>query len=447
MATKIVRGTGILLLVFLFIVYPVWVSFPKEKYSRELREATGRTKERFDAIQAKANSPETNGYLAPTLLTGWIIKPDYEESKALDGPIRQWNEKYSSPGTGEDIDHRGLANDPDYLQKREAFAKLLPEIKKSLRADVFVVPQEGDYSFYDYVPNYIAVRRIALAMVGYTEALVAQGKTEEALDCVGPIFRLGYNLEQNPTLISAMIGVAIQAIGFQGLVEQIDLQAQASPQAWQRLAQDLARAIPDENLIVQSMASEVWVMENSVAQWRKGRRSADYDDELFDWALYNLPGILARDHRIYRNNMGKIFEALERDGDYRTIVNNLQKAGMVDYLFGRTGPMTTLGIPNFTRAGAQCRIIRAKVLGAAATIGAVAYRAKHGELPQNLDQLKDIGVELPQAENLKYTLKGNHAEILVQVATDDLEEIQVREYDSQKSKWFEWLEYGALFKI
>ena len=66
------------------------------------------------------------------------------------------------------------------------------------------------------------------------------------------------------------------ARAFEGLVEQIDLQAQASPQAWQRLAQDLARAIPDENLVVQSLTSEVWVMENSVAQWRKGRRSADY---------------------------------------------------------------------------------------------------------------------------------------------------------------------------
>ncbi len=117
-------------------------------------------------------------------------------------------------------------------------------------------------------------------------------------------------------------------------------------------------------------------------------------DEL-DFALFQFPGFFSREVRIYSNIAVEMNDMFLSEGRY-VVPEHIQNPSLSNYLTGKSGVIAIMMLPNYVRAEAQIGLIRAKVTGIALATGVIAYRADQGKLPTDFEQVRAIGIPVPE---------------------------------------------------
>jgi hypothetical protein len=444
MLKNLLRFIIVLLVLLVFVGYPVWVSRPKELYESELAELRSAAQQRFDELQSQAKDPKTNGYLSPEFFKWWAIKGKETPDQPAELACKAWNQKYSSAAMGEKVDHKQLlkSRDKDYLQARRELGKYLPELLSAYQKEVFVAPSDR-LSLDAEMMNFVAVRSSVQAVTGYVESRVAEGDMEMAVDALAPIFGLGKSMQASSTLIYEMLGVAIKSIAFDCMTTEFSPTSDMTTEEWLKLSESLISSLPPEGLLGNAVGSELVAVDNSLNDLAKGDGASDLGNPLFG-TFPALPGMLGREMRIYHNNMGLIFQQIKETGTYNP--DFLADPGFMSFLTGRVSYLGAVVIPSYEKVNSQLLVSRRKTVGAAAATGLLAYRIRHGKFPESLEKLSDMGLYLPPADFLTYEGKGKSASVRISIPSHAMEDLQLLNLES-KSTWFKWDDKGGLFTL
>lgn len=399
MKTRVVIWGSIAVLVFSWFL---WILFPREKNPAKMNSHVRAAKERFTKVQSVANDPSQNGWQSETFLPYWGRKDkEYQEDSPVGKTVRTWVGEYSTTGKGETVNHKALlqAEDAAYLKALRSFEKLVPELQAAMEKPVFVEPQESAL-WSNTVMNYIAARGAAQGMAGYAEYAVAEGRPAVAADVLSAAAQMGQRLGSNGVLITQMIGLAVQAIARDEICRLLPPRADLKAKEWTRLSNRLFEAVMDKDQLFFALENEVMTMENSLRQIHLG---VDGAEGILEGSAYlSLPGILSKEERIYRNVMGKMLDALQRE-ENTIIPAAAMNPSMVDCLAGRTGALVALAVPNTIRARSQVELNDRAMISTALYAGLMAYRQKKGTMPDKLEKLSAVGVKVP--ESVKSRLK------------------------------------------
>ena len=123
-------------------------------------------------------------------------------------------------------------------------------------------------------------------------------------------------------------------------------------------------------------------LEHILANEKDAAQSGSYLDRLF----------LQREKRIFMNQTALQLRAVKGDNlrKYRA-----PKPGLASSLKGESGSVALINVDDFARADAIMEFNRLCLVGASTTLDLRAFRAKNGQLPENLDGLKKMGLEVP----------------------------------------------------
>ena len=410
---------GLLAVIALPIVlYGVWLQFPAARNQEIVSEAYAVTNERLAELNLRAEDPEINGFLNPTFSPYWGRKDqEYQQSSPTETTVKAWNDNYSTPGTGLKIDHPALQaeSDPKYLEALSGMEALAPELRAAMNKPVFF-PPKFKLTADAMVPNLIAARACAQAMVGLAEAQVAQGKKEQAARDLVSVIHYGGLFNAQGTLISDMIGVAIQAIGADGFFGLIDINNDFPADSWKSLTQTILESIPPKDTILRAMQGEMLFCHNTLVQISENPGSLVELDGMS--GLTAIPGFLGREERIYNNTMTDLVLAVKKDGRV-SFGSDLTEPTTTDYLTGRSGIIARIMIANYERADKQCRINRNRIMATATATGIAAYRAQEGQLPESLAQLSEAGIPVIEDSDalgaMEYNVTGDKATLKVRV--------------------------------
>jgi hypothetical protein len=287
----------ILLVLLPVALYFAWLQFPAARNTGLVSEAYAVTNERIAALNAHADDPEKNGFLNPTFVPYWGRDgQEYQAGSPTEKAIKAWNDHYSTPGTGEKIDHLALqeGSDQEYSAALSGMEALAPELRRAMNKPLFF-PPNSKLTADATVPNFIAARACAQAMVGLAEAEVAQGKSEQAARDLVSVIHYGGLFNAQGTLIGDMIGVAIQAIGADGFFGLININNDFTADTWKRLTQTILESTPPKDTVLRAMQGEMLFCHNTIEQLAEN--PAAVGEAGGPMGLAALPGFLEREER------------------------------------------------------------------------------------------------------------------------------------------------------
>lgn len=446
---RIVRlGCAVLVLAFA-VLYGVLISIPSETSSQTVDAALAATEKRHKGLGVQLKNPQMNGFLNARMFPYW------GGSEALKGPVHDalaaWANAYSMQGVKVLVDHAALqkARDPQYLAARKNFERLLPDLISAFSKPLFQ-PVNENFAAPTNSYNKEALTTLTMAMNGYAESLVAEGRPDQAALVYEMAFREGSMIGMDTRVLPTAEGVGLQALAFQSLVSHLSPNVKMGPNQWIGLSTAIAATAPTTRTLER-------VLENDLAYGIGflGRPRSSYDGDARPLrGAYLLPGMRARDLRIYRNIMGRIIQEQARPGLLTVTVPPATTAAI---LRGESGPGPELLIPDYGRQFARINVHAAKMTGLAACTGLCAYRAKYGKFPAKLGDLDALKLEAPggmswaKVKGVLYLSDGKLVELSVAMdpkvyarAGMDLEKAR---QDSLKSAYFRVREDGFLLRF
>ncbi len=440
-------GCSILIAIFL-ISYGVLISLPPRHYDVAVNAALAASTRRQTERKSQLKNPDSNGFLAPSLLSFW---GKGENQGPVKETVSRWANAFSDQGLGRRVDHAGLhkARDQAYRESRAAFEALIPDLAAAFSKPAFQ-PVNEDFTAPTEAPNEQALTLLALALNGYAESLIAEGQSARAALVYEMVFREGHLLGDDVGSVQSMIGVSIQALAFQSLVAHLRPDAPLTTAQWAGLSRGVAAATPTPVALVRAIEND---LAFGTAFLQRPRASYDGDAKPLR-GFYLIPGARARDLRIYHNLMGAFLE--EAGGG--VILKSTPPATPEAILAGQSGPGTALLVPRYDFQAARFSLHGAKMCGLAATTAICAYRAKHGKLPASLAELDALGLQAPGgapwsiARGLIYQVQGNSAVLAVQVHPNQftLAEVDLavaQKLEEANSTYFRIHERGFTFTL
>lgn len=404
------------------LLYGIFIALPRPHDEEVIRQAVVAGEKAFAASQVDATDPAKNGWLNPTFLPYWGRK---DKEQKPDAPIRKvmtdWVE-FSAPGAAAPVDHSKLLadKDPKYMAAASEFEKVAPELLKAMQAPRFVAP-ESRLSFSTMVMNYIAVRSSSLAVAGLSQRLLAQKKPAQAAEALLAPIIMSAHMRSQAAVISDAVAVAVGAIAIEAFECQISPRTALPAALWKKAAETFTAAIPSKDQLLVATQIEVAAAQNTFKEASEGKSTVPELD-----ALRRLPGMLAREQRIYNNIMSDLLQDLQQNRP--PAVEGLEELEATDYLMGRVGPATVDLVPGLQTFPQRLEENRRQLIGLATVSGVAAYLAEKKALPKDHEQVRavakipdpatftDVGlvyklqgeqatVTIPQMENLTITVK------------------------------------------
>ncbi len=398
-------------LVTLLITVTIWIQFPSEKDSGFMTQTAESGQKYLARGQAESLDPQKNGYLNKQFLSYWGRKgKEGVENSVTQAVITDWN-NYSSSSTGKTIDHEKLLSgkQSEYLKKREELKKLTPELEKAMRSETFVAP-ETKFDFETPLLNYIAVRACAQAISGLAESEAAEKQFDLTAQHLGSIFSLTRALQGKGAMINEMIATSIGGIGSSSSLELLGPKVPLSLKARQRLARDILGSVPGQDRLLGLLQGEVACGLALFKQIRTGAGQAYTSNA----GIPNLriPGLVAREERIYRNVHTRLLKELESTGRL-TLTRADTNPNPLDYLTGSTGLYTQILLPNIPRLQEQLDLDRRARIAVGTTYAVMAFRAEKQRLPKDLKELSQAYPLPADADTLglTYTPSGSAASV------------------------------------
>lgn len=446
---KWLRIVIILAILAILVVYGVVVSAPTERYKPLIDEQLTLLAERHKDALSRLRDPQKNGFLNPQLAPFWTTSKNEGPTKDT---LTGWVKNFSVQGSGKAVDHTGLLKNPGYLDLRKAVVALLPAMVEAFTKPYFH-PVNDDPARPANIFNEKALTTIALALNGYAESLVAEGQPGKAALAYQLVFVLGQRVGIDSGTVQSLYGLSLQGLAFQSLVANLRPDARLTPEQWAELSRTLASAAPSPDWLLLALQHDLAMGDAFLSQ----PRSAYDGDVKFLRGVYLLPGMRARDLRIYHNLMGEVISELRQTG---RIAPRKRPEGWRAYAAGDVGSGTNNLFPpdSYSKQSARLGLHSAKMAGLAATAAVCAYREKFGKLPASLADLDRLDLKTPaglpysQARGVVYEPKGDRALIGVAVKPEtfvaaEFNAAKAAEIERRNSLYFSIQDSGFLFEI
>ena len=429
--------TFLLLLAIVFSCYGVWLQFPSARNTAVVTEAHAVAGDRLKERLARAEDPALNGFLSPTFVPYWG-RPSRER---VDGSpaskiVEAWSQ-YATPYGNERVDHQSLQAKADegYSKALADMETVAPELREAMGKPVFIPPNFEPNSKSE-VPNYIAARLCAYAMVALAEAQVAQGKKAQAAQDLVSVVHFGSGFVDHSTLVGDMVGVNIQSIGLHAFNGLIDINTDFSAKEWKSLAKQILDSTSPKDAMLRALQGEIVFCGNSIELLATDSNVLGEGG----WTPV-LPGTLGREMRIYNNLMSDLIVQFQKDGTVR-FPKELDEDRFMDRVAGRSGSLAKTLIPNCERSNELFNISRLSLTATATAAGVAAYRIQEGRLPERLTKLAEAGIPLTEDKELfqamDYQVNGDAATLKVQI--QDPQATPALDWDD---KWeHAWLQAG-----
>jgi hypothetical protein len=444
---KLIRIGCFLVLIAMLVLYGVVVSKPPKLHQQTVDAALASLAKRRAARKPLLEDPAANGFLNPKLNRFW------SRGRDNGGPVKDtitgWANNFSDQGAGHHIDHAALqkSKNPGYQTLRLAFIGLLPDLVAAFTKPVFQPVNEEVH-----VANDVALRSLTLAINGYAESLVAQHLPDQAALAYELAFREGYLFSDDVNMVHAFQGIGFQALAFQSLVATLQPDANLTAAQWAELSKAAAATSPTPVTITQALQHDLAIGTAFLSQ----PRGSFEDPARYLRGVYLLPGLQARDLRIYHNTMGLALEE-SLTGSVKT---GNPPDTLSEYLKGNAGSGTGVLLPpgGYPKQSARVGLHSAKMGGLSAMAAVCAFRAKNGRLPTTLAQVGTLGLKAPgglswsTVKGFYYKVEGKKALVGVlvparQFADAGLDVDAASRLEAENSRYFRLQESGLFFHI
>ncbi len=398
----------------LVLLYSWWVRNPAPAYPQQVQAASVAAQERFSDMAARAEDPEQNGFLEPALLRYWGTSEQAGDPGDLPRIIEDWVDQYSDLTVPQHLAYLE-ASDQAYLSRRKAFSELVPRIASAFEKPLFMAPVASQGLDMDTpIVDMLALRNVHRGLLAYANSLVAEGQLREATSYLLAALRVGEALQGYHTMMHDLVGVALQVAATRQLWG-LTLNDRAWQELdWEALGPFVQEAIPPRDLLYLSMGTEMVMFRNTWTDMVSGEGGVPASDDS-EAVLLKMPGLLARELRIYENYMGSVLVDLEAGGDGST-VSPLGDFRWGDFWSGRRGLLTEVMVPSLGRAYHQIVLIRTQMWGLRGAAALLDYRQKHQRWPANLEQVETLSDRYRELST--YRVVDGAAELHLPLATE-----------------------------
>lgn len=265
------------------------------------------------------------------------------------------------------------------------FQMLAPALVERMTKPIFVVPA-SDLTLTTPTLSILAQKHCMQAMLGLSRALVAQGRLAEGVDALLPLIGFARAQVDRGNLISEMIACGALRRAIEGVCQVVTPGTLLPAEDWRRLSLWLCEAAPPEDWMERCLEMEMAAGCGSFALARDGSYLLDSK-----FRLHRIPGMIAREERIYLNIMTRLLARLRLG---HAAVDELlpRSAAWVSGRVGWSGPLSFL--PG-ERLRQSFWLHQRCLIGMATATSVVAFQAELGRLPVSLDEVRSAGVALP----------------------------------------------------
>lgn len=380
-------------------LYGAWVSQPPSRHETEVKAMLARIEEREAKEEALAKTSKENGYLNREFLPFWgrkgIESTDSSPVRAQVKKLAAW----SDLSEGKDL---GLEKAKQAVEF-EQLDQLYENFHKVAGSPEFLVPREGAMDAETLFPNLLAYRHLAYAMSAYSEYLSLHQKPAPALAVALDIIRFGRQTDRQMFgLMGAMVSTSLETLGMQTACMVLSDQVAKIPTADLESFRDALTTIvrPRED-IVAALEMEFYAGVNTLEQLSKRGRKSGSGQE---WLLANLPGLQAREIRLFKNDFSQAVADFRANKDYQS--NWTEGSLLKDWFLGRHGIFSAILIPNFKRAGENFMANQAKLGFLHLYLDLVIRSRKTGTWPADLEGYATPLLGGLSLDQISYQVKG-----------------------------------------
>lgn len=385
------------LLLFAGTYVGVWMQYPQLHNNALLREAYDAGLAQYKSMASKVESQEKNGYLDSRYHPFWSGKSE----DGVGEPIIRWR---SQAVVG---DHRLMVETQNkgYISAREDFAELVPDLHRLFRRPYFADPHPRLLSAFEpplYRENLIST---AEALAGYARSLLVEGPSEQGLETVVSLSKLGRHLQARGQLVDRLQGVKISELAFATFVAALDHHDSWSEEQLDLLAETLAHGRPEKNHLRHALDDEVTAGSTTFIRINEGR-FVRHPDLKKQGLLLRLPGMMVREERIYYNYLTDAIQLLDENPTEFPPLRGSWISGDRGLL-----TMTLIRFPeNYPR---RIQRLELQAQMAELIVAILLEKARYGEWPMEIDSLAR-SFKIPP-EDLQYAAVPDRAELVWKV--------------------------------
>ncbi len=385
-------------LVAIAVSYTVWVLLPLSHYDTECASIVEKVTQARKKRQSLASDVEQNGYLDPSFLPFW------QASLARPGNLgASTSGQHSQPKS--DLDNLlesvlpfcDLAPAQSASGKASArlktkqspfadFDKFYPKVREVESKALFVVPDSRPYSFSSPNPNYLALRKLFWGCTGYADYLLKAGRGSEAVavcqDCIRFSFKLA---DPNAEPTQLMISLALQSMSQKTLAMILQSHTKLSVDDLDSLGKTLESTQIQRSSLADTLEVNLCMGLNSCEEGRSAKGNSELNIALF-W----LPGVWAREVRLYKNDCFPMIDQVKKQGWAKPF--NLDGSSS-SWLMGKHGLVGMLMIPDPSKVEAEIRMARKRQAFLHLYVLLRLYRSKVGHWPASIEILAKEGLQ------------------------------------------------------
>jgi len=357
-------------------------------------------------------------------------------------------------------------DDPEWLALAQRVvsdnAEYYSLLEEASRTPACAFPVDWEAGINAQFPHLGKMRQVARMLRVRAEVLAADGDTDEAIASCAVAFRMAEHIQMEPTLIAPLVGIALEGIQMPALERALSA-GSPSPEAAHKLFNELG-ALDETDPMARTMLGErafglSFFRDLRQLSWRELAKEDSFFGNQLPWKAVCYRGyvspigrpLLNLDQLSYLRAWEAANEAIQLPWPQsRDRMRAAQKA--VESLPIYRSVLTRMGLPVLergrlaqTRGSAQLRAIQI-------ALAVVAYRSEHGSLPASLDEVAQVGWELPAdpfgGGQYRYRKEGNGFVVwsIGPDLDDDNAEVDVRDLRLRDREARDELDYDVVFR-
>ncbi len=361
----------------------MWARWPTIREPEEVKWRLAEARRRWTDTQGQALDQNLNGYLSEVFQTFWDRDlRDRDSPSEVERTITRWAELSESASDDELVLGEAASEISNALASFEALA---PALAERMKKTLFVVPA-SQLTLTTPIFSILAQKTCMQAMLGLSRVLMARGRPSESVEALLSLIGFANAQLDRGSLISELIAGNALCRAIEGVCQVLTPSTLLPAKDWRRLSLSLSQAVPPDDWLERCLEIEMAAGCGSFALARDGRYLLDPNVR-----LHLIPGMVAREERIYLNIMTGLLAKLRLG--HMPSDDILPRR--VAWVLGHTGWSGPLGFLPGERLRQGFWMHRHSLIAMATATALNAFQAEFGNLPVALDEVSDAGVALP----------------------------------------------------
>lgn len=409
---------------------------PASRYEPKVQELLKACSDREQQQHKLAADVANNAYLDAAFLPYWgrkdlERKPDGEAETKMK-LVEKYSDLRERKETG--LEMAVKAKDPKVASAFSEFAAFYPKVHKVCNQAYFLAPQTEPLNYQSKLPGFLSLRAITQDLATYSEYLTLTERPEQALEVAGDSLRLGWLVGSQPGgLMSHLISMALQSTAQGTLAMVLSYSPRLASQAsLEKLSQLLEATNPTDAAHIQALETEFYGACNSFSMLS----GADTDGNALMVSILTLPGLRARELRLFKNDVFPMVEQIRQGQSVDT--SWMQTMGPGSWLLGRHSWVAKEFFPGLGQSQKRFILMQKRQAFLHLYVALALAAHKMGHWPASLQELQAGGYKpLPKLDlsQIEYQPKADQMELKLILKDDEAPEPRTAPGGSEMSEW------------